>query len=46
MVVFRKGGIISYDDSWFYGDTNLEVVDVINYLVLIYHVQRHIHIQK
>ena len=32
VVVFRKGGRLSQNDSWFYGDINLEVVDVINYL--------------
>ena len=32
MVVFRKGGALSHNDIWFYGDTNPEIVDVINYL--------------
>ena len=34
MVVFRKGGVLSYNNFRFYGDTKLEIVDVINYLGL------------
>ena len=34
VVVFRKGGVLSYNDFWFYGDTKLEIVDIINYLGL------------
>ena len=34
VVIFRKGGVLSHNDFWFYGDTNLEIVDVINYLGL------------
>ena len=34
VVIFRKVGVLSRNDFWFYGDTNLEIVDVINYLGL------------
>ena len=34
VVIFRKGGVLSHNDFWFYGDTKLEIVDVINYLGL------------
>ena len=34
VVVFRKGGVLSHNDFWFYGDTKLEIIDVINYLGL------------
>ena len=34
IVIFRKGGVLSHNDFSFYGDTNLEIVDVINYLGL------------
>ena len=34
MVVFRKGGVLSHNDFWFYGDIKLEIVDVITHLGL------------
>ena len=32
MVVFRKGDVLSHNDFWFYSDTILKIVDVIDYL--------------
>ena len=34
VVIFRNGGVLSHNDFWFYGDTNLEIADGINYLGL------------
>ena len=36
IVVFRKGGRLSIDDIWFYGDSILEVVEHFSYLVFMF----------
>ena len=36
MVVFRKGGRLSIDDIWFYGDSILEVVEHFSYLGIMF----------
>ena len=35
IVVFRKGGMLSINDIWFYGDSILEVVEHFSYLVIM-----------
>ena len=44
VVIFRKGGVLSHNDFWFHGDTNLEIVDVT--LALIYHTLDNFHVLK
>ena len=36
IVVFRKGGRLSIDDIWFYGDSILEVVEHFSYLAIMF----------
>ena len=36
IVVFRKGGRLSIDDIWFYGDSILEVVEHLSYLGIMF----------
>ena len=36
VMVFRKGGILSKDDHWFYGDKKLDIVNTFNYVGIVF----------
>ena len=36
VLVFRKGGQLSHDDHWFYGDSLLENVNTFSYLGIVF----------
>ena len=36
VMVFRKGGILSKDDYWFYGDKRLDIVNTFNYVGIVF----------
>ena len=36
VMVFRKGGILSKDDHWFYGDKRLYIVNTFNYVGIVF----------
>ena len=35
-MIFRKGGILSKDDHWFYGDKRLDIVNTFNYVGIVF----------
>ena len=35
VMVCRKGGILSKDDHWFYGNKRLDIVNTFNYMVAL-----------
>ena len=35
-MVFRKGGILSKDDYWFYGEKRLDIVNTSNYVGFVF----------
>ena len=36
LMIFRKGGILSKDDHWFYGDKRLDIVNTFNYVGIVF----------